>query len=284
MDAKFSPRVRDILSLSHEEAKRLGNAYVGLEHLFLGMLKEGGSISIKMLENLNLNMEVFTKKLEASVRTANPYPNTNLALPLTKQAERVLKFTYIIAKEFRSEIVRSEHLMLAILHEKNNIISQNLEFEGINYDNFKNELIRYNASTGKDNPVQQEETAKPQSVYEEENDELDDLLNEMKPQPEKSKKTSNIKSKTPVLDNFGRDLTKAAEENRLDPIVGRERELERIAQILSRRKVWPSASSSTACHAPYLISASSCSTSAPSWPAPSIAASLRNASRPSSTS
>lgn len=236
MDAKFSPRVRDILSLSHEEAKRLGNAYVGLEHLFLGMLKEGGSISIKMLENLNLNMEVFTKKLEASVRTANPYPNTNLALPLTKQAERVLKFTYIIAKEFRSEIVRSEHLMLAILHEKNNIISQNLEFEGINYDNFKNELIRYNASTGKDNPVQQEETAKPQNVYEEENDELDDLLNEMKPQPEKSKKTSNIKSKTPVLDNFGRDLTKAAEENRLDPIVGRERELERIAQILSRRK------------------------------------------------
>ena len=224
------------MSLSHEEAKRLGNAYVGLEHLFLGMLKEGGSISIKMLENLNLNMEVFTKKLEASVRTANPYPNNNLALPLTKQAERVLKFTYIIAKEFRSEIVRSEHLMLAILHEKNNIISQNLEFEGINYENFKDELIRYNASTGKENPVQQEETAKPQSVYDEENDELDDLLNEMKPQPEKSKKTSNIKSKTPVLDTFGRDLTKAAEENRLDPIVGRERELERIAQILSRRK------------------------------------------------
>ena len=224
------------MSLSHEEAKRLGNAYVGLEHLFLGMLKEGGSISIKMLESLNLNMEVFTKKLEASVRTANPYPNTNLALPLTKQAERVLKFTYIIAKEFRSEIVRSEHLMLAILHEKNNIISQNLEFEGINYENFKDELIRYNASTGKENPVQQEETAKPQSVYDEENDELDDLLNEMKPQPEKSKKTSNIKSKTPVLDTFGRDLTKAAEENRLDPIVGRERELERIAQILSRRK------------------------------------------------
>ena len=134
MDAKFSPRVRAILSLSHQEAQRLGNAYVGLEHLFLGMLKEGGSSAIKILENLNLNIEVFSKKLEASVRTANSNPNTVLALPLTKQAERVLKFTYIIAKEFHSEIVRSEHLMLAILHEKNNIISQNLEFEGINYD------------------------------------------------------------------------------------------------------------------------------------------------------
>ena len=235
MDAKFSPRVRDILSLSHEEAKRLGNAYVGLEHLFLGMLREGGSAAIKMLENLNLNMEVFTKKLEASVKTANPYPNNNLALPLTKQAERVLKFTYIIAKEFRSDIVRSEHLMLAILHEKNNIISQNLEFEGISYDNFKAELIRYNAEMGKNNPAEpKEDLNAPQgSVYDDEND--DNLLDDIRMQ-EKPKKTSNIKSKTPVLDNFGRDLTKAAEENRLDPIVGRERELERIAQILSRRK------------------------------------------------
>ena len=117
MDAKFSPRVRAILSLSHQEAQRLGNAYVGLEHLFLGMLKEGGSSAIKILENLNLNIEVFSKKLEASVRTANSNQNSVLALPLTKQAERVLKFTYIIAKEFHSDIVRSEHLMLAILHE-----------------------------------------------------------------------------------------------------------------------------------------------------------------------
>ena len=120
MDAKFSPRVRAILSLSHQEAQRLGNAYVGLEHLFLGMLKEGGSSAIKILENLNLNIEVFSKKLEASVRTATSNTSQVLALPLTKQAERVLKFTYIIAKEFHSDIVRSEHLMLAILHEKNN--------------------------------------------------------------------------------------------------------------------------------------------------------------------
>ena len=237
MDAKFSPRVRAILSLSHQEAQRLGNAYVGLEHLFLGMLREGGSCAIKILENLNLNIEVFSKKLEASVRTANSNPNPVLALPLTKQAERVLKFTYIIAKEFHSEIVRSEHLMLAILHEKNNIISQNLEFEGIDYDNFKRELIRFNNENGGNLPSESEQEDGSNTLFEDEED-YNDLMNDIPPQQpqEKPKKTSNIKSKTPVLDNFGRDLTKAAMENRLDPIVGRERELERIAQILSRRK------------------------------------------------
>ena len=236
MDAKFSPRVRAILSLSHQEAQRLGNAYVGLEHLFLGMLKEGGSAAIHILENLNLNIEVFSKKLEASVRTANSNQNPVLALPLTKQAERVLKFTYIIAKEFHSDIVRSEHLMLAILHEKNNIISQNLEFEGINYDNFKQELLRYTAENADPQESAEESQGYASNIFEEVDEEDDDLMNDIRPQQEKPKKTSNIKSKTPVLDNFGRDLTKAAEENRLDPIVGRERELERIAQILSRRK------------------------------------------------
>ena len=240
MDAKFSPRVRDILTFSHDEAKRLGNVYVGLEHLFLGMLHEGGSCAIKILENLNLNLEIFTKKLEASIKTSNPVQNPLTAIPLTKQAERVLKFTYIIAKEFHSEIVHSEHLMLAILHEKNNIISQNLEFEAINYDNFKSELLKYYAATGKSTPVEpqnpepKEDEDVTDSIFNDDDDDDDDIMDEIR--KERPKKSSNIKSKTPVLDNFGRDLTKAAEENRLDPIVGRERELERIAQILSRRK------------------------------------------------
>ena len=216
MDAKFSPRVRAILSLSHQEAQRLGNAYVGLEHLFLGMLKEGGSGAIKILERLNLNIEVFSKKLEASVRTVNNNPTSVLALPLTKQAERVLKFTYIIAKEFHSDIVRSEHLMLAILHEKNNIISQNLEFEGINYDNFKQELIRYGMELGDLPPESAEEMpGYASNVFTDEEEAYEDMMNDLKPQPEKPKKTPAAKSKTPVLDNFGRDLTKAAEENRL---------------------------------------------------------------------
>lgn len=239
MDAKFSPRVRDILTLSHEEAKRLGNVYVGLEHLFLGMLREGGSCAIKILENLNLNIEVFSKKLEASVKSSSSQEGM-ASLPLTKQTERVLKFTYIIAKEFHSDIVHSEHLMLAILHEKNNIISQNLEFEGIAFEDFKSELVKYYNENG--NPVSgdfsekapKEENTAPKNVFGEEDEEDDDIMDEIR--KERPKKSVGIKSKTPVLDNFGRDLTKAAEENRLDPIVGRERELERIAQILSRRK------------------------------------------------
>ena len=233
MDAKFSPRVRDIMSLSHGEAVRLGNPYIGLEHFFLGMLKDGGSCAIQILNNLNLNIEIFRQKLEASIKVANPTKPVSENLPLTKQAERVLKFTYIIAKEFQSELVRSEHLMLAILHERNNIISQNLEFEGITYDNFKEELIKYNTAMGKDLPKDAPSTPTPQDIF---SDDDDDVEDDIKPQPERPKKTSNIKSKTPVLDNFGRDLTKAAEENRLDPIVGRDKELERIAQILSRRK------------------------------------------------
>ena len=234
MDAKFSPRVRDIMSLSHGEAVRLGNPYIGLEHLFLGMLKDGGSCAIQLLHNLNLNLEIFQQKLEASVRVTNPSKTPGDNLPLTKQAERVLKYTYIVAKEFRSDMVRSEHLMLAILHERNNIISQNLEFEGVTYENFRQELIKYNAEMGRELPKDASEPDMPKGIFDDDDD--DDLEDEVKPQPEKPKKTSNIKSKTPVLDNFGRDLTRAAEENRLDPIVGREKELERIAQILSRRK------------------------------------------------
>ena len=234
MDAKFSPRVRDIMALSHSEAVRLGNPYIGLEHLFLGLVKEGGSCAIQLLNNLNLNIEIFQQKLEASVRVVNTIKPVGDNLPLTKQTERVLKYTYIIAKEFRSDMVRSEHLMLAILHERNNIISQNLEFEGITYENFREELIKYNAEMGRELPKDMTEPETPSNIFSDNDD--DDVEDDLRPQQEKPKKTSNIKSKTPVLDNFGRDLTRAAEENRLDPIVGRDKELERIAQILSRRK------------------------------------------------
>ncbi|MCR5646202.1 MAG: ATP-dependent Clp protease ATP-binding subunit [Bacteroidales bacterium] len=233
MDAKFSPRVRDIMSLSHSEAVRLGNPYIGLEHLFLGMLKEGGSSAIQLLHNLNLNIEIFQQKLEASIRVVNVSKPVGDNLPLTKQAERVLKYTYIVAKEFRSDMVRSEHLMLAILHERNNIISQNLEFEGVTYENFRDELIRYNAEMGLELPKDATDPDVPSNIF---GDDEEDDVEDVKPKQEKPKAKGNGKSKTPVLDSFGRDLTRAAEENRLDPIVGRERELERIAQILSRRK------------------------------------------------
>lgn len=228
MDAKFSPRVREIMFRSHEEAVKLGNSYIGLEHIFLGIIEGKDNDVTHILDDLNLDIEAFKQKLIASIKSNLVQKNNTDNIPLTKQTERALKFTYIVAKEFNCEFVDPEHLMLAILHDDNNIVSQRLEFEGINYDIFKSKLKRNsNNMPTKDKDIIEQ----PKDVFFDDDDDIE----EVKPK-EPSKKTSNVKSKTPVLDNFGRDLTRAAEENRLDPIVGREKELERVAQILSRRK------------------------------------------------
>ena len=230
MDAKFSPRVNDIMAYSYEEAERVGNAYVGLEHIFLGMLREGGSNAIEILESLNLNIKVFKEKLQGSLRV-DPSPRSSSdKLPLTKQAERALKYTYILAKDYKSDVIHSAYVMLAILHDRANIISQKLEFENIDYERFKKAYLEM-LNNDIDKPL--DATNPFKSMIDDDEDDIEDNL--FKPSHSSPKK-SNEKSKTPVLDNFGRDLTKAAEENRLDPIVGREKELERIAQILSRRK------------------------------------------------
>lgn len=228
MDAKFSPRVREIMFRSHEEAVKLGNSYIGLEHLFLGIIDGKDNGVTHILDELKLDIEAFKQKLVASIKSNIIEKNTTDNIPLTKQTERALKFTYIVAKEFNCEFVDPEHLMLAILHDDNNIVSQRLEYEGINYDIFKSKLK--GSDITKSNPF------KENDIIEEPKDTLfdDDDIEEVKPKEPVHK--SNIKSKTPVLDNFGRDLTRAAEEKRLDPIVGREKELERVSQILSRRK------------------------------------------------
>ncbi len=228
MDAKFSPRVREIMFRSHEEAVKLGNSYIGLEHLFLGIIDGKDNGVTHILDELKLDIEAFKQKLVASIKSNIIEKNTTDNIPLTKQTERALKFTYIVAKEFNCEFVDPEHLMLAILHDDNNIVSQRLEYEGINYDIFKSKLK--GSDITKSNPF------KENDIIEEPKDTLfdDDDIEEVKPKEPVHK--SNVKSKTPVLDNFGRDLTRAAEEKRLDPIVGREKELERVSQILSRRK------------------------------------------------
>lgn len=229
MDAKFSPRVREIMFRSHEEAVKLGNSYIGLEHLFLGIIDGKDNDVTHILDELKLDIEAFKQKLIASIKSNIVNKNNTDNIPLTKQTERALKFTYIVAKEFNCEFVDPEHLMLAILHDDNNIVSQRLEYEGINYDIFKNKLKGNNI----DNSIIKEDDIieEPHNSFFE-----DDDFEESRPKETAQRKTSNLKSKTPVLDNFGRDLTRAAEENRLDPIVGREKELERISQILSRRK------------------------------------------------
>ena len=231
MDQKFSPRVQDIMQHSRKEAVKMGNAYIGLEHIFLGIVDDSDSNAVQILRNLELDIEAFRQKLEASIKTNNTVLGNTDNLPLTKQAERALKFTYIVAKDFNSEQVASEHLMLAILHDDNNIVSQRLEYEGITFNKYKKEVEKlmpnYPAISKNEDVV-----SEPTNVFQDE-DEEDETPTQT---TDKQQNKKNAKSSTPTLDSFGRDLTKAAEEGRLDPIVGRETELERIAQVLSRRK------------------------------------------------
>lgn len=220
MEAKFSPRVKDVISYSREEALRLGHDYIGTEHLLLGLIREGEGIAIKLLRSLGIDTSKLRRAIEDAVRGTSG-TSVNLGnIPLTKQAEKVLKITYLEAKIFKSDIIGTEHLILSILRDEDNIASQILNQFQVNYETFKNEVeanksgLRSEAS---------------QSPSDEDGFKEDESFTS-------AKKVSDVKSKTPVLDNFGRDLTKAAEDGKLDPIVGREKEIERVSQILSRRK------------------------------------------------
>lgn len=229
MDQKFSPRVREIMFHSHEEAVKMGNPYIGLEHIFLGIIDDKDNNAVQILRNMDLDVEVFREKLEASIKSVPIMSKNNDNLPLTKQAERALKFTYLVAKEFNSDQVTSEHLMLAILHDDNNIISQRLEYEGVTFEKYKKEVRKIMPESIV--PKDEKPAEAPKNIFMDDEDDDDDIK-----VTETSKQKGNSKSNTPVLDSFGRDLTRAAEEGRLDPVVGRDRELERIAQILCRRK------------------------------------------------
>jgi ATP-dependent Clp protease ATP-binding subunit ClpC len=217
MEAKFSPRVKEVIQFSREEAIRLGHGYIGTEHLLLGIIREGEGKALIQLKALGIDILRMKKSIEDSIRdTASR--STNLGnIPLTKQAEKALKITYLEAKIFKSDVIGTEHLLLSILREEDNIASQILRQYGIDYDTFKGALDNNGEEMKAELP-----TDSPEDFYKEE------------------KKTSppskGNKSNTPVLDNFGRDLTKLAEDDKLDPIIGREKEIERVSQILSRRK------------------------------------------------
>ncbi len=230
MEAKFSQRVKDVLIYSREEAQRLGNDYIGLEHLMLGIVREGTGLAIRILRNLRVDLTDLKKKIELAV---DSHKGKNLDaenLPLIKQAERALKITYLEAKLFNSELIGTEHLLLSILKDENNLVTKTFSNAGINYNSVKDELKAI--LSGVDEQQQQFD---PQDILPKDDDD-DDLDEAAKNTGTGQKKPQDSKSKTPVLDNFGRDITKLAEEDRLDPIVGRDKELQRIAQILSRRK------------------------------------------------
>ena len=229
MEAKFSQRVKDVLSYSREEALRLGNNYIGLEHLLLGILREGEGLAVQLMKYLGMDLNEVRQMIEKAV--ANPEETVRNAdnLPLVRQAERALKITYLEAKMFNSELIGTEHLLLSILRDDDNIITKFFEKSGIDYDMVREELKKMQNGQGHEEYIEPRSEA-PGDPADEEAEEAG------RPYGNATRKPSESKSKTPVLDNFGRDITKAAEEGRLDPIVGREKELERIAQILSRRK------------------------------------------------
>lgn len=234
MEAKFSPRVKDVIAFSREEALRLGNDYIGVEHFLLGMIREGDGLAIRILKNLGTELETLKTTIENAIKSK---ANKNLKLdnlPLVKQAERALKITYLEAKLFKSDIIGTEHLLLAILKDEDNIVTKTLVNIGIDYDIIKQELKNSVQDRSDEKLTDDFNSFRNDISHGSEEDDDDEF--EEKNSFGTPKKTADTKSKTPVLDNFGRDLTKAAEENRLDPVVGREKELERIAQILSRRK------------------------------------------------
>jgi len=204
-EGNFSNRVQDVIRLSREEAIRLGHDYIGTEHLLLGIIREGEGIAVKILRNLGADLYKIKKAIEDTVRSSGSTLTIG-QIPLTKQAEKVLKITYLEAKLYKSDVIGTEHLLLSLLRDEDNIAAQILNQFSVTYDAVRAEL---------DNIISGRPTSPPKSAQQ-----------EKKPE----------RTKTPVLDNFGRDLTKMAADDKLDPIVGREKEIERVSQVLSRRK------------------------------------------------
>ncbi|MFN0274414.1 MAG: ATP-dependent Clp protease ATP-binding subunit [Chitinophagales bacterium] len=229
MDAKFSPKVKEVISYSREEALRLGHDHIGTEHLLLGLIREGEGLAIKVLMSLDVDVVQLRKTVEDAIREKSPRQTFNAgSLPLTKQAEKVLKITVLEAKVLKSDTIGTEHLLLSILKNKDNIATQILGQFDIDYDIFRQELDYVKSDLSPDQ-IQNKPTAQNEDDTFEDEEKSERQFNV-------PRKPGNVKSKTPVLDNFGRDVTKAAEEGRLDPIVGRKVEIERVSQILSRRK------------------------------------------------
>lgn len=222
MDSNFSPKVKEIISYSREEALRLGNDFIGTEHLLLGLIRDGDGMAMKVLEQMEVDLFDLRKEVEAAIKDKSNKPLNNInSLPLTKQAEKVIRITLLEAKALKSQTVETEHLMLSILKNKENVATQIMHQYEVDYEKFRSEL-----------GIMQGDS--PTSEYNDPGEEFEE--DDERRQFQQRRQAGNSKSKTPVLDNFGRDITKMADAGSLDPIVGREEEIERVSQILSRRK------------------------------------------------
>ena len=233
MDDNFSSRVKDVITYSKEEAIRLGHDFIGTEHLLLGILRDGGGKAIKILNSLDIDLDFLRKKIEI-LSPPNPIMNyeENLRknLHLTRQAERALKTTFLEAKLFQGNSINTAHLLLCILRNENDPTTKLLEKLNLSYDIVKDQFKEQISETKDDiDEITSSQTFDDDSEQEE-------SPIEENPFNVKSTSKKSKKSKTPVLDNFGRDLTHFASEGKLDPIIGRHKEIERVSQILSRRK------------------------------------------------
>ena len=232
MDDNFSPRVKDVITYSKEEALRLGHDFIGTEHLMLGILRDGNGKAINIMTNLAVDLSHLRKKVEI-LSPPNPNGIQNIEkknLHLTRQAERALKTTFLEAKLFNNSEISTAHLLLCILRNENDPTTKLLNKIKIDYETVKEQ---YTAMMTNENDYL-ENLPKAESFNDDSGQ--DDSLKESAFNNPSSGNKTNKKSKTPVLDNFGRDLTEMAEEGKLDPVVGREKEIERVSQILSRRK------------------------------------------------
>ncbi|MBK9283456.1 MAG: ATP-dependent Clp protease ATP-binding subunit [Sphingobacteriaceae bacterium] len=227
MEAKFSPRVKDVITYSREEALRLGHDYIGIEHLMLGMIRDGDGVGMRLLKNLGVDSQELRRSIEQNLTPGMRKSNNLANIPLVKQAEKTLKLTYLEAKTFKSVQIGTEHLLLCILKDLDNIVTKTLLKSGVDYDATRAELEGF-----LDNPGRIENSA----TGSDDDDAEETGFGGGSGGGTGQKKQGDTKSKTPVLDNFGRDLTKMAEDGKLDPVVGREKEIERVSQILSRRK------------------------------------------------
>jgi len=232
MDDNFSPRVKDVIAYSKEEALRLGHDFIGTEHLMLGLLRDGNGKAIDILSALDIDLNHLRRKVEI-LSPANPNitsaSNEKKNLHLTRQAERALKTTFLEAKLFQSTSINTAHLLLCILRNENDPTTKLLNKLKVDYDNVKDQF-KYMIANDEDFM----DSPKAESF----SDEGEDAAEQSSKDNPFSQSTAKgaKKSKTPVLDNFGRDLTAMAEEGKLDPVVGREKEIQRVSQILSRRK------------------------------------------------
>ena len=229
MDAKFSEQVQEVLRYSREEALRLGHNYIGIEHFMLGILRDEECTATRILSSLGIDLAFLRKSIESVIRNNATSAPTASGIALVKQAERILKLSYIEAKSQRKSIVNTEHLLMTILKDPDNVVTKTLEPLGVSHQSVMSEIEKF------DDEDSLRSSDLPRAEFPAADDDDDD-----RPFTGGSggtaKKPTDSKSKTPVLDNFGRDLTKLAGEGKLDPIVGREKEIERVSQILSRRK------------------------------------------------